>query len=33
MDREYYGATECLEYFVNSVAHTVALPDPLGTTV
>lgn len=33
MDREYCGATECLEYFVNSGGHTVAVLDPLGTSV
>lgn len=33
MDREYCGATECLEYFVNSGDHTVAVQDTLGTSV
>lgn len=27
MDREYCGATECLENFVNSGGHTVAVQD------
>lgn len=33
MDREYCGATECLEFFVNSGDHTVAVQDTLGTSV
>lgn len=32
MDRECCGATECLEYFVDSGGCTVAVQDTLGTS-
>lgn len=32
IDREYCGATECLECLVNSGGHTVAVQDTIGTS-